>query len=136
MSMVGTAGWLVPVAGLVGAVLGGVLSPWVGARFARHTAKRQAFDKAIAAVRTVQVARHYASNVPAGLLGGLDQGSADEFNIELRKTGVQRFIEATYEAKVALAALEPYGNLFRDGDGWEITESEADALLARLKRAR
>ncbi|WP_188298373.1 hypothetical protein [Streptomyces sp. CBMA156] len=78
--------------------------------------------------------RYYASNVPAGLLG-LDQGSADEFNIELRKTGVQRFIEATYEAKVALAALEPYGDLFRDGGGWEIAESEADALLTRLKRA-
>ncbi|MEU0371028.1 hypothetical protein ABZ070_12340, partial [Streptomyces sp. NPDC006283] len=62
---------------------------------------------AIAALRTAQVCRHFANGVPASYLGG-DQATVDAYNQRLRERGVDRFVDAMHEAKVALSALEPF----------------------------
>jgi hypothetical protein len=41
-----------------------------------------------------------------------------------------------HEAKVALAALEPFYRVSGDLDRWEITEPDAERMLAELIRKR
>lgn len=127
--------WLTPALGLVGAFVGASLAPWLTAHLAWRRARREAFNLAIAALRTAQVCRHFANGVPASYLGG-DQATVDAYNQRLRERGVDRFVDAMHEAKVALSALEPFYKVSGDLDRWEITEADAARMLAELKRAR
>ncbi|WP_030979969.1 hypothetical protein [Streptomyces sp. NRRL S-1824] len=127
--------WLTPVLGLVGAFVGGSLAPWLTAHLAWRRTRREAFNAAISALRTAQVARHFANDVPADYVGG-DSATVAAYNQRLRERGIDRFVDAMHEAKVALAALEPFYRVSGDLDRWEITEPDADRMLTELLPAR
>ncbi|GAA2219933.1 hypothetical protein GCM10009850_121610 [Nonomuraea monospora] len=128
--------WIAPVLGLLGALLGGFLAPWVNARLSHATARRTAFDNAISAIRTAQVVRHRPVSVQAEALGG-DVDRAREFSRELVERGLERFIESQQAAIESLAQLEPhYVPRHSARSTWEITEPEAEALIKELVTAR
>ncbi|MFD3922501.1 hypothetical protein [Streptomyces sp. NPDC058595] len=127
--------WLAPVLGLVGSFLGASLAPWLTAHLGWRRTRREAFNAAISALRTAQVARHFANAVPAHYVGG-DTTAVEAFNQRLRERGIDRFVDSMHEAKVALAALEPFYKVSGDLDRWEITEPDADRMLAELLRQR
>ncbi|WP_093492714.1 hypothetical protein [Streptomyces sp. 2112.3] len=58
------------------------------------------------------------------------------YNQRLRERGIDRFVDAMHEAKLALAALEPFYRVSGDLDRWEITEPDADRMLTELLRTR
>jgi hypothetical protein len=105
------------------------------AHLAWRRTRREAFNKAISALRTAQVARHYADGVPAHYIGG-DAATVEAYNQRLRERGVDRFVDLMHEAKVALAALEPFYKVSGNLDRWEITEPDADRMLAEMLRQR
>jgi hypothetical protein len=127
--------WLAPVLGLVGAFVGASLAPWMTSRLAWRRARRDAFNAAIAALRVAQVSRHFASGVPAHYVGG-DQATVAAFNQQLRERGIDRFIDAMHEAKVAIAELEPFYKVSGNIDWWEINEQDAERMLEEMIRAR
>lgn len=127
--------WLAPVLGLVGAFVGASLAPWMNAHLGWRRTRREAFNSAISALRVAQVARHFAGEVPAHYVGG-DAATVDAYNQRLRERGVDRFVDLMHEAKVALAALEPFYAVSGDLDRWEITESDTDRMLSELLRER
>ncbi|MEE1840356.1 hypothetical protein ACIODX_10330 [Streptomyces sp. NPDC088190] len=133
--VVGMPVWLTPVLGLVGAFIGASLAPWMTSHLAWRRARRDAFSAAIAALRVAQVTRHFANGVPAHYVGG-DQATVEAFNQRLRERGIDRFVDAMHEAKVALANLEPFFKVSGDIDRWEITETDAARMLDELNRAR
>ncbi|MFD3413047.1 hypothetical protein [Streptomyces cyaneofuscatus] len=73
--------------------------------------------------------------MPAEYIGG-DQTTVDAYNQRLRERGIDRFDEAMHQAKVALAALEPFFKVSGDIDRWEITELDAARMLEEMNRAR
>ncbi|CAL9582936.1 MULTISPECIES: hypothetical protein [Streptomyces] len=127
--------WLAPALGLVGAFVGASLAPWLTAHLGWRRTRREAFNIAISALRTAQVARHFANGVPAHYVGG-DAATVEAFNQRLRERGIDRFVDLMHEAKVALAALEPFYKVSGDLDRWEITEPDAERMLAELIRER
>ncbi|MFD9207392.1 hypothetical protein ACFVZM_14095 [Streptomyces sioyaensis] len=127
--------WLTPVLGLLGAFVGSSLAPWMTAHLAWRRTRREAFNTAISALRAAQVARHFANGVPAHYVGG-DLDAVAAYNQRLRERGIDRFVEAMHEAKLALAALEPFYRVSGDLDRWEITEPDAERMLTELLRAR
>ncbi|AZK95130.1 hypothetical protein B7R87_15660 [Streptomyces tsukubensis] len=127
--------WWTPVLGLVGAFVGASLAPWLTAHLAWRRTRREAFNIAISALRSAQVARHFAHGVPAHYVGG-DEATVEAYNQRLRERGIDRFVDLMHEAKVALAALEPFYKVSGDLDRWEITEPDTDRMLAELTRAR
>jgi hypothetical protein len=127
--------WLTPVLGLVGAFVGASLAPWMTAHLAWRRTRREAFNAAISALRAAQVARHFANGVPAHYVGG-DAATVEAYNQRLRERGIDRFVDSMHEAKVALAALEPFYRVTGDLDRWEITEPDADRMLTELLRER
>ncbi|MFH8445756.1 hypothetical protein ACH4D3_31640 [Streptomyces sp. NPDC018026] len=133
--MAGPVTWLTPIAGLVGAFVGASLSPWLTSHLSWRRARKEAFNQAISALRIAQVARHFPNGVPASYVGGSPE-TVEAYNQRLRERGVDRFIDAMHEAKVALSALEPFYKITGDFDRWEITEPEADRILRELLRER
>ncbi|GHE42827.1 hypothetical protein GCM10018785_10550 [Streptomyces longispororuber] len=127
--------WLAPVLGLVGAFVGASLAPWLTAHLGWRRTRREAFNVAISALRVAQVSRHFANGVPAHYVGG-DAATVEAFNQRLRERGIDRFADSMHEAKVALAALEPFCRVSGHLDRWEITESDAVRMLAELMRER
>ncbi|WP_142142483.1 hypothetical protein [Streptomyces sp. SLBN-31] len=127
--------WLTPVLGLVGAFVGASLAPWMTAHLAWRRTRREAFNGAISVLRTAQVARHFANGVPAHYVGG-DAATVEAYSQRLRERGIDRFVDSMHEAKLALAALEPFYKVSGDLDSWEITEPDADRMLAELLRER
>lgn len=127
--------WLTPVLGLVGAFVGASLAPWLTAQLGWKRTRREAFNRAISTVRTAQATRHFANGVPAHYIGG-DAATVEAFNQRLRERGVDRFVDAMHEAKLALASLEPFYKVTVNLDQWEITEVDADRILVELLRAR
>ncbi|SEC56392.1 hypothetical protein SAMN05428945_3242 [Streptomyces sp. 2224.1] len=127
--------WLTPVLGLLGAFVGSSLAPWLTAHLAWRRTRREAFNAAISALRAAQVARHFANGVPAHYVGG-DVDTVAAYNQRLRERGIDRFVDAMHEAKLALAALEPFYRVSGDLDRWEITEPDADRMLTELLRTR
>lgn len=127
--------WLAPVLGLVGAFVGASLAPWMNAHLGWRRTRREAFNAAISALRVAQVARHFATDVPAHYVGG-DASTVGAYNQRLRERGIDRFVDSMHEAKVALAALEPFHAVRGDLDRWEITEPDANRILGELLRER
>jgi hypothetical protein len=74
-------------------------------------------------------------DVPAHYVGG-DATTVAAYNQRLRERGIDRFVDSMHEAKVSLAALEPFYKVTGDLDRWEITEPDADRMLAELLRER
>jgi hypothetical protein len=120
---------------MIGAILGSLVSPWLVSRLGHRALRREAFNRAIAAVRAAQVVRHRPTEVPADYLGG-DENVTEKFNEQLREKGLNRFFDAQHEARLALALLEPYYSVRDSDDSWEISGERAEALLRELKKAR
>ncbi|WP_141712430.1 MULTISPECIES: hypothetical protein [unclassified Streptomyces] len=126
---------MTPIAGLVGAFTGASLSPWLTSHLSWRRTRKEAFNQAISALRVAQVARHLPTGVHATYLGG-DVAAAEAYSLRLRERSVDRYIDAMSEAKVALAALEPFYRVRGDLDSWEITEPDAERIMRELIRAR
>ena len=133
--MSGNVAWVTPIAGLVGAFIGASLSPWLTSHLSWRRARREAFNRAISTLRVAQVARHVPTSVPATSVGG-DSSVVEAYNQRLRERSIDRCVDAMYEAKVALAALEPFHKVTGDLDRWEITETDTDRILRELLGAR
>jgi hypothetical protein len=127
--------WFAPVLGLAGAVVGGALGPSLTSHLHWRQARRTAFVQAIAAVRKAQALRDLATGVQADVHGGTPE-EISSFNRAVRERGIERFIDAMYEAKVALAALEPYYVPSIAIDRWEIAPEVGQALMAELRQAK
>jgi hypothetical protein len=133
--LTGIMPWIAPIFALAGVAVGAVLNPWVTRRQSWQTARREAFDRTIAAVKAADLAQHYPRHVKHTELGP-DPQRAEEFNAQLAIRGVERFVEAIHEMRQQLAALEPYFEAKWDDDRWRITTETAASLLAQLKRER
>lgn len=84
---------------------GGLLAPWAKARFDRRHERHQAFDRAIASVKAVLYAYTAPTNVARSQIG--DSTYAQEFIDQLLTRRMERFFEATYGMRQAIAGLEP-----------------------------
>lgn len=81
------------------------------------------------------MARNFPTGVHATYLGS-DDAAAEAYSLRLRERSIDRYIDSMSEAKVALAALEPFYKVRVDLDGWEITEPDAERIMRELLRAR
>ncbi|MGW8374486.1 hypothetical protein [Streptomyces sp. ODS28] len=133
--MAGAVTWVTPIAGLVGAFVGASLSPWLTSHLSWRRTRKEAFNQAISALRVAQVARNFPTGVHATYLGS-DDAAAEAYSLRLRERSIDRYIDSMSEAKVALAALEPFYKVRVDLDGWEITEPDAERIMRELLRAR
>ncbi|MFJ8799999.1 hypothetical protein [Streptomyces sp. NPDC102487] len=122
------------VAAVIGGLCGGLVAPWAKAYFDRNTARHQAFDQTITAVKTVLYASTAPVYVDPALLGGGQR--AREFNERLPVLRVEQFLDATDEMRKAIAALEPHFKLRWDPDRYQLTEEELVGLVEQLQRAR
>jgi hypothetical protein len=133
--LTGILPWIAPTFAFAGAAVGAFLNPWGTRRQSWHTARREAFDRAIAAVKAADLARNILRHVAPTELG-VDPQRAEAFNAELAIRGVERLLEAIYEMRQQLAALEPYFEAEWDDNLWQIPAETAASLLAQLKRER
>ncbi|NEY32695.1 hypothetical protein GTU99_10910 [Streptomyces sp. PRKS01-65] len=122
------------VAALIGGLSGGLLAPWAKAYFDRNATRHQAFDRTITAVKIVLYESTAPVHVDPAMLGGGEQ--AREFNERLPVQRVERFLDATYEMRKAIAELEPHYKVQWDPDRYQLTEDELTRLVDQLERAR
>ena len=127
--------WIAPTFALAGVTFGAFLNLWATRRLSWHTARREAFDRAIAAVKAADLAQNYPRRFAPTELGP-DLQRAEEFNAQLAIRGAERVVEAIYEMRQRLAALEPYFEAAWDDSQWQITAETAASLLVQLKRER
>ncbi|MFE7889507.1 hypothetical protein [Streptomyces sp. NPDC057412] len=113
---------------------GGFLAPWAKARFDRRHERHQAFDRAITAVKAVLYAYTAPTNVDRSEIG--DSTHAREFVDQLLTRRMERFFEATYGMRQAIAELEPYYKVVWDPDRFQLTEEELTRLADQIKKAR
>ncbi len=116
-----------------------VLTPALQSRQQRRDAVHAKFDAATAALLIVQAKRHVPQGMPAQ---GLSYpGSNDQRDIYNRATverGVTDFIDATSNAKAALAQIAQYVPEAREWvtRAWEVTEAEEPMMREAIERAR
>ncbi|MEV5593559.1 hypothetical protein [Streptomyces sp. NPDC052496] len=127
--------WIAPVFALAGVAIGAFLNPWGLRRQSWLTARREAFDQAITAVKAAELARYYPRHVDPRELGP-DLQRALDFNRELPIRGFERLAEAMHEMHRELAALEPFFQPEWESNQWPITDETAASLVAQLKRER
>lgn len=128
-------GWFpAALAALIGALGGGLLAPWISSAIAHRVKRRQAFDSAIAAVQGVIYAYTAPSFVdPSEIGGGV---LAEEFNERLPVARMERFFDATYEMRRAIAELEPYYTLEWTPGQFQPTQEVLRGIVNQLRRAR
>ncbi|MFC8351072.1 hypothetical protein [Streptomyces sp. NPDC057280] len=129
------ASWLATLlASVIGGMSGGFLAPWAKARFDRRHERHQAFDRAIAAVNAGLYAYTAPTNVDRSQIG--DSTHAQEFMDQLLTRRMERFFEATYGMRQAIAELEPHYKVIWDPDEFQLTPQELTNLADQLKKAR
>lgn len=128
------ASWLAPVIALSGVLVGALFAPLAATRFGWQTSRREAFDRAIAAVRVAQLAARYPRTVSLSEIGDTDEGRA--YLRELPVKGFEYYRQAVQEMRSALAALEPYLIPQWEDCQWQTPDVEYAALLAQLKNSR
>ncbi|MET8534626.1 hypothetical protein ABZV67_22540, partial [Streptomyces sp. NPDC005065] len=104
------------------------------ARFDRRHERHQAFDRAIAAVNAGLYAYTAPTNVDRSQIG--DSTYAQEFLDQLLTRRVERFFEATYGLRKAIAELEPHYKVDWNPDQFQLTPQELTRLAEQLKKAR
>jgi hypothetical protein len=130
--------WVTAIFTLAGVVIGALLPSWVTSYSAWRTSQRELFDKAIAAVKAAELALrqpNYASPAHFGTSPQAIQAAA-EYNSRLPERALDKYNEAAYEMRQALAALEPYFVPEWNSIEWQITPETAASLLQQLKKAR
>lgn len=121
------------IAAIIGGFAGGALGPIVTAWLAERSDRRRALNTAIAALQAAQAARHIGTGIDPAYFDSDAEGAAN-FGAQMRVREIERYTNAQWEARLALAHLSPY--LKVEVTKWEITEPEASALIAQLERAR
>ena len=130
--------WVTAIFTLAGVAIGAFLPSWVASHSAWRTSRRELFDKAIAAVKTAELALLQPSHVNPAHFGVNPQAmqAAVVYNSRLAERGLDQFNKAAYEMRQALAALEPYFVPEWNSNEWQITAETATSLLQQLKKAR
>lgn len=126
--------WVAPVLTLAGVLVGSLFAPLAATRFGWQTSRREAFDRAISAVRVAQLAARYPRAVNLVEIGDTDEARA--YLRELPVKGFEYYRQAIQEMRSALAALEPYLIPDWDDDQWQTPDATYAALLMQLKKAR
>ncbi|MCX5089983.1 hypothetical protein ACFV8Z_26425 [Streptomyces sp. NPDC059837] len=127
--------WLVPMgAALIGGMSGGLLAPWAKARFDRHHQRHLAFDRTIAAVKAVLYAYTAPTDVDRSEIG--NSSYSQDFLDQLRPRRMERFFDATYAMRQAIAELEPHYKVVWDRERFQLDEQELTRLVDQLKKAR
>ncbi|GHD42803.1 hypothetical protein GCM10010317_014630 [Streptomyces mirabilis] len=122
------------VAAVIGGASGGFLAPWAKARFDRRHERHQAFDRAIAAVNAALYAYTAPTDVARNEIG--NSAYAQEFMDRLLPRRVERFFEATYGMRQAIAELEPHFKVPWNPDQFQLTPDELKRLADQIKKAR
>ncbi|MFE5840215.1 hypothetical protein ACFQ7N_01030 [Streptomyces niveus] len=126
--------WLTPAPALTGVLVGALFAPLAATRFGWQTSRREAYDRAISAVRVAQLAAKYPRTVNLVEIGDTDE--ARTYLRELPIKGFEYYRQAIQEMRSALATLEPYLIPEWDDDQWQTSDSTYAALLVQLKKAR
>ncbi|MGW1595414.1 hypothetical protein [Streptomyces sp. NPDC002343] len=127
--------WLVPtVAALIGGLSGGLLAPWAKSRFDRRHERHAVFDRAIAAVQAVLYAYTAPTDVSRSEIG--DNAHARDFVEQLRVRRIERFFDATFAMRKAIAELEPHYKVVWNPHLFQLGEEELLQLASQLKKAR
>lgn len=126
--------WLTPTLTLCGVLVGALFAPLAATRFGWQTSRREAFDRAISAVRAAQLAASYPRAVNQSEIGNSEEALA--YLRELPIKGFECYRLAVQEMRSSLAALEPYLTLEWDPDQWHTQEATYIGLLTQLKKAR
>lgn len=102
----------------------------------RRTAEAR-YDDAISAVARLQAARHAGSIKVPGEYVQAEGERLAEIEQQLSVESVQRFMDAAYDARAALAALHAYSpDLRRFWDKLEIPQQEQDEVTNLLMERR
>jgi hypothetical protein len=119
---------------LVVAVLTPTLSSWR----ARRQAIADLFDNASNSLLVAQVARLYAANTPGVPTEKWTDEERHKFAVRIQQQGVERFIQAQDDARVALARLVPFVPEFRQlvTRQWEVREDEYQGIGAMVEARR
>lgn len=129
--------WLIvlPVAGALLGVIIGQLGPEF---FRRRAAAEARYDAAIVAVSKAFAARHgMALNFPAEWVKAPDDATYAATKHELSKAALTRYLDATAEARSALASLYPWSPGLRDY--WDrpfMPDDAFESLIATLTEHR
>ncbi|MFH9655302.1 hypothetical protein ACH4MT_30885 [Streptomyces anulatus] len=126
--------WIAPVLALAGVLVGALFAPLAATRFGWQTSRREAFDRAISAVRVAQLAARYPRTVNLSEIGDTDEARA--YLRELPVKGFEYYRQAVQEMRSALAALEPYFIPEWQDDLWQTPDAEYANLLTQLKNSR
>lgn len=116
-----------------------VLTPALQSRQQRRDAVHAKFDAATAALLTVQAKRHVPQGIPAqGLSYPGSEDQRTDYNRATVERGVTDFIDATSDAKAALAEIAQYVPQAREWiiRTWEITEADEQDMRDTIERAR
>lgn len=101
--------WLLLAVPTLTAFLGFLVGQLVPEFLSRRAAGRARYDAAIAAVTTAYAARHGVGlGIPEKWLKSPDDATHAASEAELSKAAVVRFLDASAEARSALAALYPW----------------------------
>lgn len=119
---------------LAGVLVGALFAPLAATRFGWQTSRREAFDRAISAVRVAQLAARYPRTVNLSEIGDTDEARA--YLRELPVKGFEYYRQAVQEMRSALAALEPYFIPEWQDDLWQTPDAEYANLLTQLKNSR
>lgn len=126
--------WLIPaILGLVGAILGGLISPLIVARIQYAVKKQEVVKRAIVSVKKAQSLRWAITSVTG--IQWLSDEEKSSIGSEARKQAVLEFISAMNEARHSLSEVTIRNELatWNVSDGWEITEESAVAILRELR---
>ena len=127
--------WVASVLALVGALLGGMLSTWIGNLLGERRAER-------ALVRDARIAleRWHATRVGPFPLSypGVDASVMDSVSEKALMQFFERHLQATFDAKAALGSIRHLDNQLAaslDLERWDLPADQVDELRHALVRA-
>lgn len=104
-----TPTWLLLAVPVLTAFLGFVAGQLVPEFFSRRATGRARYDAALVAITRAYAARHGVGlGIPKAWVKSIDDAKHAETESELSKDAVVRFLDASAEARSALAALYPW----------------------------
>ncbi|WP_404312496.1 hypothetical protein LG314_01155 [Agrococcus terreus] len=117
--------------------LSAVFGPAVASLRERRTAINSRFDAAISALLETQAARHIPSTTPPFIAFKTPADRAD-YELEMSKRGLQRFLDLTEKTKAALADIAiyvPEARAWITGS-WELEEATEPSMRNTIEQRR
>lgn len=123
---------------LVVAVLTAVLTPAVTSWRARRQAIADLFDDAGSALLIAQSSRFYPSGGPVFQTVNWTDEEKRQFITRMGQSGIERWLQAQEDARVALARLEPFLPEIRREitQQWEIREEQEPTIRKMIEARR